>query len=148
MGQPAVTTAPTCQPGVEKASCTKCDHTAETELAPVKSHSFGEWVTTKEATCGTDGTKERTCTVCSAVKETGAIPATGNHAPGDWQVVTNATCTAEGKQVKKCTGCGKELESAAIGMTDHSFGNGPACTGCGAANPNYIEPAPVETTEE
>ena len=148
MGQPAVTTAPTCQPGVEKATCTKCDHTAETELAPVKSHSFGEWVTTKEATCGTDGTNERTCTVCSAVKETGAIPATGNHTPGDWQVVTNATCTAEGQQVKKCTGCGKELESAAIGMTDHSFGNGPACTGCGAANPNYTEPAPVETTEE
>lgn len=148
LGQAEVTTAPTCQPGVEKAACSKCDHTAETELAPVQPHSFGDWVTTKEATCGADGVKERTCTVCSAVKETAAIPATGNHTPGDWQVVTNASCAAEGKQVKKCAGCGAELESAAIPKTEHSFGNGPVCTGCGAANPNYIAPAPEETAEE
>ena len=148
MGTPVTVTAPTCQPGMEKATCTKCDHFTETELAPVQAHTFGEWVTTKEATCGAEGVRERTCTLCSAVKETGSIPATGEHTAGDWQVEVHATCVAEGKQVKKCTGCGTEMESSAIAMTDHSFGDGPSCTICGTANPNYTAPVPEETTGE
>jgi len=138
MGQPEVTTQPTCQPGVEKTACSKCDHVDEKELAPVQPHTFGQWVVLQEATCGAEGTQERTCTVCSAVKETGAIPATGEHTPGEW-VTADATCTAEGKRTKSCTVCSKELEAEILPMLPHSF-SGAACTVCGTANPDYTEP--------
>lgn len=39
-------------------------------------HTFGDWVVVKEATATTDGSKERSCSVC-AHKETETIPATG-----------------------------------------------------------------------
>ena len=142
MGQPEVTTQPTCQPGVEKTACTKCDHVEEKELAPVQPHTFGEWVILQEATCGAEGSQERTCTLCKSVKETGTIPATGNHTPGEW-AVQEATCTAEGKRTKSCTVCGKELEAETLPLLPHSF-SGAACTVCGTANPDYTEPLPQE----
>ena len=142
MGEPVVTTQPTCQPGVEKATCQKCDHFTETELAPVQSHAFGDWVIIQESTCGADGSQERTCTICSAVKETGTIPATGNHTPGEW-VVTDATCSSEGKRTQSCTVCGKELAVETLPMLSHSF-DGAACTLCGAANPDYTETEPQQ----
>ena len=105
-------------------------------------HTFGEWVITQEATCGADGSQERTCTICSAVKETGTIPATGNHTPGEW-VVTDATCSSEGKRTQSCTVCSKELAVETLPMLSHSF-DGAACTFCGAANPDYTEPEPQQ----
>ena len=39
-------------------------------------HTFGDWVVVKEATATTDGSKERSCSVCEH-KETEDIPATG-----------------------------------------------------------------------
>ena len=39
-----------------------------------KSHTFGDWVVTKQASIGAEGEKERTCTVCG-YKETATIPA-------------------------------------------------------------------------
>lgn len=148
LGKPVVVKKPSCQPGLEQISCTKCDHVKEKTLEPVKSHTFGDWVTTKKPTCGAEGTKERTCTICGTEKETGSIPATGDHTPGEWETVTEPTCTQEGKQVKKCTTCGKELESAGIEKTDHRYDDGPACTICGKENPDYTEPPTEETTRE
>ena len=143
MGDPVVEIKPTCQPGLEKTTCTKCDHTEQTELAPTLPHTFGEWVIIQEATCGAEGSQERSCTLCSQVKETGTIPATGTHTPGEW-VVTEATCTAEGSRTQSCTVCSQELEHETLPALSHNF-SGAACTICGGANPDYTEPEP--TTE-
>lgn len=51
--------------------CTVCG-----EKTDVAEHTFGEWVITKEATATSDGSKERTCSVCGATV-TEVIPATG-----------------------------------------------------------------------
>lgn len=118
MGTPTTVTAPTCQPGLEKVTCTKCGHTTEQEIAPVKDHSYGEWVTTKEPTCGAEGTKERTCTVCNTQKETGTIAATGNHTEGDWVTTKEPTCVEEGTKQTTCTVCGAVVHTDKIPVTD------------------------------
>ena len=113
-GTPTQVKAPSCQPGLEKVTCTKCKTSTEREIPATESHSYGDWVTTKEPTCGTEGTKERTCTKCSVQKETGTIPATGNHTEGDWNITKAPTCVAEGKREIKCSVCGTVTRSEAI----------------------------------
>lgn len=228
-GSPTQIKAPTCQPGLEKVTCSKCGTFIEREIPAVESHSYGEWVTTKEPTCGAEGAKERTCTKCNLHKESSTIPATGlhtegdwnitkaptcvaegkreikcsvcgnvtrsetlpadpnvhnpgdwvttkeptctepgtrekacrdcgkvletetvapGHKPGDWETVESPTCTKEGKKVKKCTRCGTQLEEAAIGKKNHEYNGGPVCIHCGAANPNYTQPASDDDEDE
>ena len=67
-------------------------------------HSFGEWATAKEATCETNGVKERFCS-CGE-KQTEDIFANG-HSFGEWTVVENATCGSEGSEKRECS-CGEK----------------------------------------
>ena len=117
MGEPVVVKEATCQPGLKKTSCTKCDHTKEEELAPVKDHSYGEWKVITEATCGKDGSKEHTCTVCNTAKETEKIPATGKHTEGEWVTVKEPTCVDKGSKELKCKDCEATLATEDIPAT-------------------------------
>lgn len=66
-------------------------------------------VTTVPATCGKDGSKSYTCTVCSqAVTE--VLPATGQHE--EVEGVIDATCTENSKVGTKCKICGIQLGEA------------------------------------
>lgn len=124
MGKPVTVTAPTCQPGLEKVTCTKCSYSTEQEMAATKSHTYGDWVTTKEPTCSAEGTKERTCTVCKTQKETGTVPATGNHTEGQWVTTAEPTCVKEGTKQTKCTVCGTVMNTSAIPATGaHAAGD-------------------------
>ena len=67
-------------------------------------HTYGEWRTTKEATCVTAGTKERTCTECGYV-ETDIIPATGQHVYSKEVEREESTCTTQGYVIWKCATC-------------------------------------------
>lgn len=57
------------------------------EKSEFTSHTYGDWTTTKKATCTSTGTKKHTCTVCG-YSETETIPK-AEHTYGDWQ--SNAT---------------------------------------------------------
>ena len=117
--------------------CTRCG-----EKEPgCTTHTYGDWVITKNATCVAEGSKKRTCTVCG-VEEVETIPATGVHTYGEWKVTKQATCTADGTKTKTCTGCGA-TQSQVIAKLGHSFVNGK-CSVCGetliiGANINYHE---------
>lgn len=148
MGSPVTVKTPSCLPGLERTTCTKCSYFTEKETAPVQFHTYGDWVTVKEPTCTEDGLKEHTCTGCGVVKETAAIPATGEHTAGEWEVVQPATCTQVGIQHKCCTGCGMEMERQEQDKLPHNFDGGPTCTVCGAANPDYLPPDKKEDGEE
>lgn len=76
-------TTQTCEEGVY---CTKC---GEIQLMYGYGHTFGEWETTKAATCTTNGTRERTCT-CGE-KDTMTIKASHQYEKG--------ICTKCGKGV-------------------------------------------------
>ncbi|MBO5401975.1 MAG: leucine-rich repeat protein [Clostridia bacterium] len=111
-------------------------------------HSYGNWITTKEATEESEGSKHRTCTVCG-YKETVAIPvlshshkysndwaanatshwkecSCGNesdmsaHTYGEWEVVTKATCIASGAKKHTCSACGYN-ETETIPETRHKY---------------------------
>ena len=115
-----VTKEPTCTEKGEKTyTCTVCGET-KTEEIDMITHSYGDWVTTKEPTCAA-GEEQRTCSVCGHV-ETREIPATGTHTFGEWVVDSNATCGVAGKQHRTCSVCG-ETETQEIPATGaHSFG--------------------------
>lgn len=124
MGSPTTVKEPTCQPGLQKTSCTKCKHFTEAELKPVKAHSYGDWKTTTEPTCAKDGVKERTCTICKTHTETGTVPATGKHTEGQWETVKEPTCADKGSKVIKCSVCSKELKTEEIAATgNHTAGD-------------------------
>lgn len=89
-----------------------CDNNTDGDANnPTHSHSYGEWVIVKNATCNEEGMKERTCS-CGK-KETDTIVA--SHA---WK---DATCT----EAKSCSKCGL-TDGSALGHTC-SIGT---CTRC------------------
>ena len=67
-------------------------------------HAYGEWETTKAATCTAEGIKERYCS-CGD-KQTQAIPMT-EHAYGEWETVKEATLNDSGIKERVCV-CGKK----------------------------------------
>lgn len=117
MGKPVTVKKPTCQPGLEKTTCTKCGHEEEKELKAVDSHTYGEWVTVKKPTCKEEGTKEKTCTTCGIKKKTGTIPVTDKHTEGKWVTVKDPTCVEEGSRQKTCTVCDTVVRTEAIAPT-------------------------------
>lgn len=69
-------------------------------------HTWGVWNVTREATCGSDGLRVRSCTVpgCDAT-DSEVIPATGEHTWGAWVVTTPATTAAPGVETRTCAVC-------------------------------------------
>jgi len=67
-------------------------------------HAFGEWETTKSASCTQDGYKERYCS-CGEKQES-TIVASG-HTWGNWNVTKEATATETGSEERSCS-CGEK----------------------------------------
>ena len=87
-------------------------------------HAFGEWTTTKEATCTEEGSKERVCE-CGE-KETEVIAALGHtEAEAVRENEKPATCTEAGsyESVVYCSVCDAELsrETVAVDALGHDF---------------------------
>ena len=117
------------------------------DKSELSSHTYGEWTTTKEATCTTTGTKKHTCTACG-YSETAIIPVIA-HTYGDWKsnatshwkeckcgdksslsthtynawtATKEATCTEMGIKKHTCTACGYS-ETATIPVIAHTYGD-------------------------
>ena len=84
---------------------------------PCITHSFGEWTVKTAATCTTDGSKTRTCSICG-YSESASITKTGHNYV---ETTVAATCTTDGKTEKKCTNCGDTITSV-IKSTGHKYG--------------------------
>lgn len=99
--------------------------------------TFGDWTTTKQATCEEDGSKTRTCTVCGR-EQTETIPATGHkdengdgncddcHNPicvHDWKKTDTvaATCTTAGYDEFTCNKCEKVKREITTLALQHDF---------------------------
>ena len=78
-------------------------------------HAYGEWETTKAATCTVDGNKVRSCE-CGE-QQTQSIAAMG-HEYGEWSVVKEASCTEAGSKERICK-CGDTQTQSII--ADHSY---------------------------
>ena len=91
MGEPEVTTAPTCIKGVETVRCTKCDYFEEKELQAVNDHTPGQWTVVEEPTCEAYGRQVILCTVCAKELDSERIEKTGHSFEG-------AACKTCGKE--------------------------------------------------
>lgn len=84
-----------------------CDNNTGTDVGANNSthtHSYGEWETTKNATCTAEGSKERYCS-CGD-KQMSSISATG-HNFSAWTTVKEATTTEKGREERVCS-CGEK----------------------------------------
>ena len=102
-------------------------------------HSFGEWITTKQATCKKEGELRRTCSKC-AQAETQSIPKTDDHSPVTDAAVA-ATCQATGRtEGSHCSVCNKVLTAQTeLDKIDHAEDEiscfyGAPCSLCGHVN--------------
>ena len=109
----------------ESATTTTAPSTAGTEP---HSHTFGEWTTTQEKTCTSDGVREQRC-ACGE-KNTEVIVASHTE---ETVAGKEATCLEGGlTEGKRCTACGQVLVSQeAIEAKGHSYGDDNVCTACG-----------------
>lgn len=124
MGEPVVTKEPTCQPGLQKTKCKKCDYVEEKELPAVKDHEYGSWNTVTPATCAEEGLKERICTICNTEKQTKTIPVSDKHTEGEWITTTDPTCVDPGLKELKCSVCNTTLKTEEIPATgEHTPGD-------------------------
>ena len=127
-----------------------CEHT--TEVSEKAAHTFGDWITTKSATEESEGTKERSCTVCgyTATEAIEKLAHTHKFATGwtkdetnhwyastcghdvtdskaehsfNWQVTKEASCTEKGEKKATCTTCGYE-KTEITDKAEHSYTNG------------------------
>ena len=94
-------------------------------------HTWGDWKTTREATCARVGEETRTCSVCGKT-ETRDIAKSDSHTWGEWTVTTEPTCLASGLKTRTCSVCGK-TENEGIPKNEHSWSawdvkKGPTCT--------------------
>ena len=93
--------------------------TSTTVYVPTHSaHSYSKWVITKEATCKSEGERERTCSECNA-KETDTIPRL-SHDWSDWTVTKEMTPKEDGEKEKHCLLCG-EIKTVTIPKAGHIY---------------------------
>jgi len=106
---------------------TACDILGETQLPGNGStsetghvHAFGEWETTKKATCTNEGVKERYCS-CGE-KQMGTIAATGHTEVTD--VAVAPTCTQDGlTEGKHCSACQEvTVKQNTVEKNAHTYG--------------------------
>ena len=88
-----------------------------------ESHSWGEWIVTKEATCTQEGIRERVCEDCGETQSE-SIPLTDHSWNPDYTVDKQATCTEEGSESIHCRVCGtkKATSVRTIEKAPHQFG--------------------------
>ena len=87
------------------------------ESSTKHTHQWGEYETTKAATCTEDGEQKRVCSICGQ-EQTKTIKAA--HTWGDYVVKTPATCSAVGKEERECSVCHDKQERD-IAKIDHTL---------------------------
>ncbi len=116
----------------------------------IHAHSYGDWVTEKEATCTEDGSRYQECSGCGD-KITETVTAKGHIYSEAWTVDKAATCTEDGSKSHHCTGCDAKKDITVIKATDHITSNWiinnetntkhKECTVCG----KVLETQPIAT---
>ena len=90
------------------------------ETSPLGDHVWGEWVVTREPTCGEAGEKKHTCSECNTFETEPIDPDPTKHSLTHHEAVA-ATCTATGtKENWECSLCHKRFSDNAgtVELTD------------------------------
>ena len=106
----------------EGSHCSVCGAVIKAQdTTKATGHKFGNWTTTKSATCTESGTQIRKCETCGAT-ESKSLSAKGHTEVVDKAIP--ATCTTDGKtEGSHCSVCGAVIKAQdTIKATGHKFG--------------------------
>ena len=112
--------------GVEKGKTTIIAKTMDGSKKSVKctvtvtGHNFDSWKITKNSTCVTEGTEQRTCKYCKKT-ETRKIKKTSHTWESEYIVTKEPTCTDSGLAVIKCEYCDEERNPYVIPPLGHCY---------------------------
>ena len=112
--------------GVEKGKTTIIAKTMDGSKKSVKctvtvtGHNFDSWKITKNSTCVTEGTEQRTCKSCKKT-ETRKIKKTSHTWESEYTVTKEPTCTDSGLAVIKCEYCDEERNPYVIPPLGHCY---------------------------
>ncbi len=118
-----VTEATCTTEGEDLYTCDICGET--TTVATAKAaHTYGDFVTDKEATYKEAGEKSKYCSVCNARTEVTEIPklVCDSHTLVKVGTATEATCTTEGVDWYACTKCGAASQMT-VAKKAHTYGD-------------------------
>ena len=104
---------------LNSATKNSCDRIWQVPISK-KGHSYGAWTIVTAATCTSNGSKERECSVCHQ-KETETITALGHDFHGTETVTKAPTCAAQGTKLVKCTRC--DVSESQLIPIDHNAHN-------------------------
>ena len=100
--------------------CKDCKTTIQTGSSiPAKGHNWGQWTTTKKATCTEAGIETHECRKCGKTEER-ETKVLGH----DWDngvVTTPATCTKDGVRTYTCKRDSSHTYTEAIAATGHAY---------------------------
>ncbi len=118
---------PTCdQEGSQSIHCANCSAVKDSEVIPAKGHTYGEWQVETAASCETDGTESRVCTVCGkdSSRQTQVLAALGHSWEDTYTTDVNPGCLEEGRESIRCGVCGKVREESerVIPALGHTMG--------------------------
>ena len=130
--------------------CKDCKTTTQTGSSiPAKGHRWGQWKTTKSATCTAQGEETRECEKCGKTEER-KTKVLGH----DWdegKVTTPATCTEDGVKTYTCKRC-KTTRTEPIAKTGHTPVAVPAkaatCTETGLTEGSKCQTCGVTLVEQ
>ena len=83
-------------------------------------HEWGEWVTTKEATCTEKGEETRVCEKNGEHKEKRELAAKG-HEWGEWETEKEAGCVMSGRERRVCKNDASHSETRSIEAKGHEW---------------------------
>ena len=123
--------------------------TTTTALSQICNHSFGDWITSKEATCYEEGEAYRICDNCGE-QETQKLSITDEHNfsienTDPIFLASNATCFSPATYYYSCV-CGEKCDAVfEYGeLSDHTYNAENTCMACG----NYIDAGVVFSFDE
>ena len=100
--------------------CKDCRTTIRTGSSiSAKGHTWGQWKTTKKATCTEAGIETHECRKCGKTeeRETKVL----GHDWDDWKVTKEATCTETGVKTRTCKRDASHTETETIAKTGHDY---------------------------
>ena len=112
--------AATCTTSGSKSyHCTVCSAKKDVTPIPATGHSYGQWITTKEATCTAPGGQQRKC-ACGAT-ETKQVEALGHSYSDSYIIENEPSCTQTGSKYRQCARCSAKTDTTTILANGHSY---------------------------
>lgn len=125
-----VTQQPTCTLSGTRTYTCSCGDVYDVEIEKL-GHDWGNWYTTKDATCEASGQEQKVCMNNSAHVDIRTLSKLG-HDWGEWTIISAPTCSQPGQEKHICKSNSAHIEIREIPTTEHITNAATGqCSQCG-----------------